>query len=107
MSLIRLGFFYLYIMVGVQTFFFFSGPSAVGLAGTLTKCIYLAHSFTVSSVPTVLLLTVSTGWFWFIFVGFHPPTPNFLLRQHFCCSTLLLGLNTLVWGRLLRMSLGQ
>lgn len=97
----------LYYGWSANFFFFLSGPSAVGLAGTLTKCIYLAHSFTVSSVPTVLLLTVSTRWFWFIFVGFHPPTPDFLLRQHFCCSTLLLGLNTLVWGRLLRMSLGQ
>lgn len=36
-----------------------SAPSVTGLARTSTKRIYLAHSFSVSAVPAILLLTVS------------------------------------------------
>lgn len=38
-------------------------PCVIGLDGTSTKCSYLAHSFTASAVPAVLLLTVFTDFF--------------------------------------------
>lgn len=69
-------------------FFFLSGPSDVGLAGISTKCIYLAHIFTVSSVPTVLLLTVSIGWFG-VFFCWVPPT-----HLRFSAEAALLLLDT-------------